>query len=138
MAQSFHPSPIAVLVVEDEPLLLLDALDLVEDAGFKAYGASHADEAIRLLEGNSDIRVLFTDVDMPGAMDGLRLAHAVRDRWPPVSIIVTSGHMRPREEDLPQGGLFLPKPYPPSGVVAALTRIAGCIVPGATRNPSPA
>lgn len=113
MAQSFDPSRFAVLVVEDEPLLLLDAMDMVEDAGFIAYGAADAEEAIRMLETHPDIQVLFTDVDMAGSMDGLKLAHAVRDRWPPVSIIVASGHVRVTKEDLPANGLFFAKPYPP-------------------------
>ncbi|WP_279482272.1 response regulator [Aureimonas sp. SK2] len=124
MAQSFNPSQLAVLVVEDEPLLLMDAIDLIEEAGFVAYGASNADEAIRMLERHSDIRVLFTDVDMPGSMDGLKLARAVRDRWPPVSIIVASGHVRVTKEDMPENGLFFAKPYPPKSVIAALNRIA--------------
>src|SRR5277367_2584044 len=82
---------LVVLVVEDEPLMLMDALDLVTDAGFEAIGAKNADEAIRILENRNDIRVVFTDVNMPGSMDGIKLAHAVRNRWPPIEIIVTSG-----------------------------------------------
>ncbi len=124
MEKTFDRSRIAILVVEDEPLLLLDALDMVEDAGFTAYGAANADEAIRLLERHDNIRVLFTDIDMPGSMDGLKLAHAVRDRWPPVSIIVASGHVRVKPEDMPENGLFFAKPYPPASVISALNRIA--------------
>lgn len=127
MALSFDPSLFAVLVVEDEPLLLMDAIDMIEDAGFKAYGARDADDAIRMLEQHADIRVLFTDVDMPGSMDGLKLAHAVRDRWPPVSIIVASGHVRVTVEDLPSNGLFFAKPYPPKRVVETLNGIASKI-----------
>lgn len=124
MEKTFDRSRIAILVVEDEPLLLLDAIDMVEDAGFTAYGAANADEAIRMLERHDNIRVLFTDIDMPGSMDGLRLAHAVRDRWPPVSIIVASGHVTVKPEELPENGLFFAKPYPPGSVVSALKRIA--------------
>ncbi|ALN74015.1 MULTISPECIES: response regulator [unclassified Aureimonas] len=124
MAQCFDPSQFAVLVVEDEPLLLWDAVDLIEDAGFKAYAASNADEAIRLLENHPDIRVLFTDVDMPGSMDGLKLARAVRDRWPPVSIFVASGHIKVTKEDLPEHGLFFSKPYPPASIVRALREVS--------------
>lgn len=124
MARSSEPSLFAVLVVDDEPLLLMDAVDLIEDAGFTAYGASNADVAIRILEGQSDIRVLFTDVDMPGSMDGLKLAHAVRQHWPSVAIIVTSGHVRPAQGELPANGIFFPKPYPPQGMIAALQDIA--------------
>lgn len=124
MTPSFDRSRIAILVVEDEPLLLLDALDMVEDAGFTAYGASNADEAILLLERHDDIRILFTDVDMPGSMDGLKLAHAVRDGWPPISIIVASGHVRVTPQELPESGIFFAKPYTPSAVTKALETIA--------------
>jgi CheY-like chemotaxis protein len=101
----------AILIVEDELLLRLDTAGALEDAGFQVVEAANADEAIRILEARSDIRVVFTDVHMPGSMDGLKLAHAVRNRWPPVKIIVTSGHERVAEEDLPAGGRFFAKPY---------------------------
>lgn len=124
MASTFQRSSIAVLVVEDEPLLLWDAVDLIEEAGFRAYAASNAAAAIKLLEKHDDIGVLFTDIDMPGSMDGLKLAHAVRERWPPVSIIVASGHMKARPEDLPENGMFFSKPYPPASIIEALNGIA--------------
>ncbi len=124
MTETFDRSRVAILVVEDEPLLLLDAMDMVEDAGFTAYGATSADEAIRLLERHDNIRILFTDVDMPGSMDGLKLAHAVRNRWPPMSIIVASGHIRVMPEDLPRDGLFFPKPYPPASFIRTLETMA--------------
>ena len=81
-----------VLVVEDEALVRLSTREEIEAAGFKVYEAHNADEAIRLLEANPDIELIFTDVDMPGSMDGVKLAHYVRKRWPPVKIIVTSGY----------------------------------------------
>lgn len=114
----------AVLVVEDDPLLLMDAVDLVEDAGFTAYIARTADEAIGQMEDHDDIRVLFTDVDMPGTMDGLKLARAVRDRWPPVTIIVTSGLCDLDLSALPDRGQFFSKPYPPKSVATALAKAA--------------
>jgi CheY-like chemotaxis protein len=114
-----------VLVVEDEPLMLMDALDVVTEAGFQAIGAKNADEAIRILEGRADIRVVFTDVNMPGSMDGIKLAHAVRDRWPPIEIIVTSGlTVENVQELLPERGIFFPKPYTPAQVASALKRLA--------------
>lgn len=128
MGNSFDRSRVAILIVEDEPLLLMDAIDMVEDAGFTAYGAKNADQAINLLEKHENIRVLFTDVDMPGSMDGLKLAHAVRDRWPPVSIIVTSGHVNVSTNELPEHGLFFSKPYPPASVISALNSIADRIM----------
>lgn len=77
-----------------------------------------------MLKMHDDIRVLFTDIDMPGSMDGIKLAPAVRDRWPPVSIIVTSGHIKINQEDLPENGIFFAKPYPPKSVVKTLNGIA--------------
>src|SRR4051812_3349891 len=97
------PRPV-VLVVEDEPLLRMYAVSIVEDAGLEALEASNADQAIALLERNSNIRVIFTDIDMPGSMDGLKLARAVRDRWPPVEIILTSGHVHVQTSDIPTRG----------------------------------
>jgi two-component system, response regulator PdtaR len=102
-----------VLIVEDEALVRLSARAEIEAAGFKVYEANNADEAIRILEANSDIELVFTDVDMPGSMDGVRLAHYVRTRWPPVKIIVTSGYQHVTAEQLPKGSLFLSKPYEP-------------------------
>jgi CheY-like chemotaxis protein len=114
-----------VLVVEDEPLMLIDAVDLVSEAGFEAIGAKNADEAIRILESRDDIRIVFTDVNMPGSMDGIRLAHAVRHRWPPIEIIVTSGlTLANVQELLPERGIFFPKPYTPAQIASALHRLA--------------
>jgi CheY-like chemotaxis protein len=110
----------AVLIVEDEPLVRLCAVETVEGAGFEVIEAANADEAIRILESRSDIRVVFTDIHMPGSMDGLKLAHAVRNRWPPIKIIVTSGRERVAEQDLPAGGRFFAKPYDPSEIKDAL------------------
>ena len=116
---------LVVLVVEDEPLLLIDAVDLVTEAGFEAIGVKSADEAIRILESRDDIRIVFTDVNMPGSMDGIRLAHAVRHRWPPIGIIVTSGlTLANVQELLPERGVFFPKPYTPAQVATALHRLA--------------
>ena len=99
---SEHRTPrYAVLVVEDEPLLRMHAVDIVEDAGFVAIEARDADEAIAILEKRADVTLLFTDIQMPGSMDGLKLAHAVRDRWPPIKIVVVSGQMQLTQNDLP-------------------------------------
>jgi CheY-like chemotaxis protein len=106
----------AVLIVDDEPLVRLCAVETVADAGFEVIEAANADEAIRILESRSDIHVVFTDVHMPGSMDGLKLAHAVRNRWPPIKIIVTSGREKVAEQDLPAGGRFVAKPYDPTEI----------------------
>jgi len=100
-----------VLVVDDEPLVRMLAVEVAEEAGFEVLEASNADEAVILLETVSGIRILMTDVDMPGSMDGLKLAAAVRDRWPPVEIIVVSGMQRPRIHELPERAIFFDKPY---------------------------
>jgi CheY-like chemotaxis protein len=110
----------AILIVEDELLVRLCAVDTVAAAGFEVIEASSADEAIRILECRNDIRVVFTDIHMPGSMDGLKLAHAVRDRWPPIKIIVTSGRQLVPKDDLPEGGRFFAKPYDPTEICRAL------------------
>ena len=110
----------AMLIVEDEPLVRMGAVNIIEDAGFKVIEAASADEAIRILEYRGDIRVVFTDIHMPGSMDGLKLAHAVRNRWPPIKIIVTSGRELVTEDDLPEGGRFFTKPYDPTEICKAL------------------
>lgn len=125
MGQSKMFAKSAILVVEDEPLLRMMAVDLVEDAGFEALEAANADEAIKILECRSDIAVIFTDIDMPGSMDGLLLAAAVRDRWPPIKIILTSGHIHVSEVELPIGGKFFSKPYDHVQVTRALQSMAG-------------
>src|ERR1700728_1148678 len=114
----------AILIVEDEPLVRLCAVETIETAGFEVIEAANADEAIEILESRNDIRVIFTDIHMPGSMDGLKLAHAVRHRWPPIKIIVTSGREYLSEHDLPEGGRFFPKPYAPVQVQAALRKWA--------------
>jgi CheY-like chemotaxis protein len=112
-----NPDPekaaVAVLIVEDEALIRMGAVSLIEDAGFLVYEAGSADEAIRMLDLHAEIRLVFTDINMPGSMDGLKLAHYVRGRWPPVKIIVTSGRSPVRDEDLPAGAVFVGKPYHP-------------------------
>jgi CheY-like chemotaxis protein len=112
-----------VLIVEDEFLLRMDAVDMIADAGFEVVEAGNADEAIEILESRSDITVIFTDIQMPGSMDGLKLARAVRGRWPPIKIIATSGHVHVRESDLPEGGRFLSKPYSPGQVTGVLREL---------------
>lgn len=109
-----------ILVVEDEPLQRMMAVDLVERAGFEAVEASSADEAVSILETRLDIRLVFTDIDMPGGMDGMKLAASIRDRWPPIELIIISGKRRPTLEDLPARGVFFEKPYKRNEVTAAM------------------
>lgn len=133
MGQSIYPgtsawrpvTPVpAVLVVEDQPLLLMAAIELVTTEGFTAIEARNADEAVALLEERDDIRVVFSDIDMPGSMDGMKLAACVRDRWPPVRIILTSGRSKPVGGELPPGSLFFAKPYTRIAVASAIRRMA--------------
>src|SRR5215470_1349816 len=112
-----------VLVVEDEVLIRLMAEDIVREAGFHAIGASGADEAIRILEGRSDIGVVFTDIQMAGSMDGLGLVEVIRDRWPDIAVVVTSGRHNGHHIDLPSRARFLPKPYQSNQVAAALREL---------------
>jgi two-component system, response regulator PdtaR len=113
-----------VLIVEDEPLIQMNAIEMIEAAGFKVVEANNADEAIAILEARSDIGVLFTDIQMPGSMDGLKLAAAVRDRWPPIKIIATSGHHAIRHGELPEGSSFLRKPYNSAQIIGLLRELA--------------
>jgi DNA-binding NtrC family response regulator len=113
-----------VLVVEDEPLVRMAAVDLVEEAGLEAIEAKDADQAIRILEARTDIRIVFTDIDMPGSMDGIKLAAAVRGRWPPIEIILTSGHYNIRDDQIPDRGVFFRKPYDTQKVIVTLQRMA--------------
>jgi two-component system, response regulator PdtaR len=114
-----------VLVVEDEPLLRMLAVEVVEEAGFIAIEARDADEAVMLLESHTDITLLFTDINMPGSMDGLKLAHAVRDRWPPIKILVVSGKQQLQSFDLPSNSCFVGKPYQASTMVKELRSLVG-------------
>lgn len=111
-----------VLVVDDEPLIRLSALDVVRDAGYGALAASGAEQAMALLEQTADIALLFTDIRMTGENDGMELAQAVRRRWPDIRVIVTSGHLDGVSDD--QGIYFLAKPYSPEELTRALKQLA--------------
>src|SRR6266567_8696348 len=95
-----NPSKAVVLVVEDELVLRMRAVDIVEDAGFTPLEAVNADDALALLESRSDIELLFTDIQMPGSMDGLKLAFAVHERWSPIKIILVSGQLKLSKIDI--------------------------------------
>jgi CheY-like chemotaxis protein len=113
MSPAFAARRPVVLIVEDDLLIRLQAAQIISEAEFDVLEASSADEAISILEARSDITVLFTDIQMPGSMDGLKLAAAVKGRWPPIKIVATSGLVDVRLDDLPEGGRFIPKPYNP-------------------------
>jgi CheY-like chemotaxis protein len=118
-----HQARIAVLVAEDDPLLRLNIVDELEDAGFQIYETANAAEALEVLHATAKIDVLFTDVDMPGQFDGLMLAALVNEQWPSTKIIVTSGHLKLAQGKLSAAGEFVPKPYRPDAIVASIHRL---------------
>jgi len=120
MTNANLPVANCVLVLEDEPILRMLAMEIVEDAGFVGIEAATAEEAINILESRNDIFVVFADINIPGTLDGLALANAIRDRWPPVEIIITSGQTRPQQRDLPARAVFMPKPYQVSKLTQTL------------------
>lgn len=99
------------LVVEDEPLILMEAVDLLESEGFHVLEAWNADRALDLLATQGPVDLLFTDVHMPGKLNGFALARQVRDRFPKTAIVICSGHLRPAPDDLPEGAVFIDKPF---------------------------
>ncbi len=117
--------PAVVLVVEDEMLLRMRAVDILEDAGFTPVEAVDADEAVAILESRSDIALLITDIQMPGSMDGLGLAHAVHTRWPPIKIILVSGQLKLADIDIPANSRFFGKPLEPGEMIAEIQDMIG-------------
>jgi CheY-like chemotaxis protein len=114
-----------VLVVEDEALIRMSSADVIRDLGFEVIEAVDADHAVCLLETVPGITVVFTDIQMPGSMDGLLLAAVVRDRWPPIALLVTSGRMCPVSSDMPTGARFISKPYSPFELEEQLHSLTG-------------
>jgi CheY-like chemotaxis protein len=117
--------PAVVLVVEDDMLLRMRAVDMVEDAGYTSVEAVDADQAVTILESRSDIALLFTDIQMPGSMDGLELAHSVRDRWPPIRIILVSGQLKLASTDMPAGSRFFGKPLEAKVMIELMQSMIG-------------
>ncbi len=117
-----------VLVIEDGFLIRIGAVEMIEAAEFDVVEAANADEALIILEVRLDITVVFTDIQMPGSMDGLKLAAVIRGRWPPIKIVATSGGVDVRSVDLPEGGRFLSKPYSSAEIVGTLRELTGAQV----------
>jgi CheY-like chemotaxis protein len=120
---SSSPNRLVVLVVEDEPMVRFDAIQSLEEAGFEVVDAYDADHALVSLEKRPDVRAVFTDVHMPGRLNGVELARLVHQRRPDVQVLVTSGVMRLSSDDLPEGGHFVPKPYDASQVAALIRNL---------------
>jgi CheY-like chemotaxis protein len=100
-----------VLVVEDEILIRIDTAESLRDVGFEVVEAEDGDEALAIMEGRDDVALIVTDINMPGAIDGLELVRRVHKRNPRIGLIVTSGAMHITPSDLPPRGLFVSKPY---------------------------
>jgi len=124
-----------ILVVEDSPIILMNALDLVETGGFEGVGAASADDAIAILAARADVRLVFTDVEMPGTLDGVKLAHYIHDRWPPIHLIVASGTAIHAESTLPSGTRFFSKPYASQTIIAEMARMLAAIDTDAADEP---
>jgi len=118
-------TPPIVLVVEDEMVLRMRAVDIVEDAGFVPIEAISADQALQILESRDDISLLFTDIQMPGSMDGLKLAHATHARWPHIKIILVSGQIAVTDADKPEDSRFFPKPLEIEQMIVEIQEMVG-------------
>ena len=117
--------PHVVLVVEDEMMLRMRVVDMVEDAGYVPVEAVDADEAMAILLSRSDIALVLTDVQMPGSMNGLELAHVVHERWPPIRIILASGQLKLSVSDIPQDSRFFGKPLQSDEIIAEMREMLG-------------
>jgi CheY-like chemotaxis protein len=117
--------PAVILVVEDEMLLRMRAVDMVEDAGYSSVEAVDADEAVAILESRSDIALVMTDIQMPGSMDGLKLAHTVHERWPPIRIILVSGQLKLSTAEIPADSRFFGKPLEAAEMIAQMQKMIG-------------
>ena len=112
-----------ILVVDDEPVIRLDAVGIVEDVGFVAFEAADGEEALEMIKAHPEISVLFTDINMPGPVDGLDLARRVHESWPAMQLVITSGRIVPAGRDIPDHGHFIAKPYQPRAVADLLRSI---------------
>lgn len=117
--------PVTVLVVEDEFLIRMDVVDQLQAEGFRTLEAGTGQEALEILQQGKQVDVVFTDVDMPGNVNGVVLAHTVEEKWPAAGIIVTSGQAIIADDALPAGASFLPKPYRVAIIVAAIRKLLG-------------
>ena len=123
-------------MVEDHPLVRMALLEVLIEAGFEALDAGGATEAIRMLEARPDIHLVFTDAEMPGTMGGIELAHYIRNRWPPVRLIVVSGKKAIASEELPSEARFFHKPYREASIVEAMTGMLSGVTTSLTHDMS--
>ncbi|WP_235511966.1 response regulator [Sphingomonas sp. Leaf23] len=125
-----------MLVVEDEPILRLDAISMIENAGFEAVEALSSADAIRLLEERLDIRLVYMDLDMPRSRKGIEIAAAIRKRWPPIEIILTAAYLTRESVQLPDRAEFFPKPVDRDEIVGAMRRLMEHQSPAAGAEPA--
>ena len=123
MSTGIRESSSVVLVVEDEGILRTFAAWQLEEAGFEVIQAANADEALQAMNSRPDVRVLFTDVQMPGQLDGMGLAREIHEQWPTVLVLITSGNSRPAKADIPNNGHFLAKPYRSEDVISEIAAL---------------
>jgi CheY-like chemotaxis protein len=120
-AQKFLQGSMTVILIVEDEVLASEYLEFVlQEAGYEAITAASADEAIEVLEHRNDIRLAITDINLPGLMNGLKLAATVKDRWPPINTIIVSGYSAPGSGEMPSGSLFVPKPYNAGKMIAAV------------------
>jgi two-component system, response regulator PdtaR len=113
-----------VLVVEDQTLVRMFMADFLDEAGFKVFEAVNADEALTVLQARPDVQAVVTDIEMPGAMNGIELTQVIRDRWPGIGVVITSGRERPGPDDLSAKVAFLAKPYLPETIINVVRQLA--------------
>lgn len=113
-----------VLVVEDEFLIRMNTVEMVEEAGYSALEATNADEALGILERRDDIQIVFTDINMPGSMNGVELAEIIAESWPQIHVVLTSGRLILRDEDLPANDRFILKPFDTGQIASVLRDLA--------------
>jgi two-component system, response regulator PdtaR len=122
LAQAAKP---VVLIVENDRVQRMIAVEIITLAGFDVLEADNADDAIAVLEARPEITVVLTDIRMPGSMDGLKLAEAIKLRWPPIRVVATSGALKAHEVEMPEGSRFLPKPYGAEQILDTLRELTG-------------
>lgn len=117
MGQSKPINSKTILIVEDEAIVRFELIDLFEEEGFHVYSAADAEEAIAILDQHGEVRVVLTDINMPGTMDGLKLARYVRNRFPPTLLLIASGRTRVPPADMPEHSAYFAKPFDPSALL---------------------
>lgn len=117
MGQSKPVGSNTILIVEDEAIVRFELIDLFEEEGYRVFAAANADEAITILDHHGEVRIVLTDIEMPGTMDGLKLAHYVRKRFPPTLLLVASGRRSVPPDQMPENSAYFAKPFDPAAML---------------------